>query len=298
MAKADIAFPVRLGSLFPVPQAYVESVGDDDFAVNPIGPGPFKFVSRSADVNIVSERFEDFHRAVDANDGAHIPFVKRLVQKIIPDSQSRIAALEANEVDLVHNVPSDLAKQLDGDDRFKVFWLPGTQPMHVKMNSIPENDPNTGEPNPWRDVRVRKAANLAIDLDAIMANLLTGQERPSFGVSSKAIGFPADIESQRYGFEPEEAKALLADAGYPDGFDAVLHGPTGRWPNSRPVMESIAQFLTEVGIRTSVREARLRQHRRTDSSEDPLPIELLWCKREQRAGLRARRRLLVHGELQ
>lgn len=254
MKIQDVAMPARLGSFHIVPRGYIEDVGDDEFAANPIGLGPFQFVSRKPDVEIISERYEEFFRAVDSPDGVHIPFIKDLQQAIIPDSQASIAALEVGEVDLVHNVSSDLGRQFELDDRFKTFYLPSTQPMHVKMNSVAETDPDTGLPNPWRDVRVRKAANLAIDLDSIMSNLLTGRERPSFGVSSRAFGFPTGIEEERWGFDPEAAKALLAEAGFADGFDTTLWGPTGRWPNSSPVMGAIAQYLTDVGIRTTVRE--------------------------------------------
>lgn len=251
--KRDVAFPFRTDFRI-VPQGYIERVGDTEFANNPVGAGMFKFVSHSVDSEIVSERFDDFYRAAGSGGAPHVPYIKRLVQKVIPDSQARYAAFQAGEIDLMHNVSSDLARELQSDADATVHYLPGTQPMHIKINTSLATDPETGEPNPWLDPRVRKAANLAIDLDAIIENILTGAEVPSYGVSSKSLGFPSGIEKDRWGFDPAEAKRLLTAAGHPDGFDAKLIGPSGRWPNSRPVMEAIGQYLTDVGIRTPIQE--------------------------------------------
>jgi len=272
LKKPDIVFKRR--SLFLVPKAHIESVGDVEFAANPVGAGYFRQVSRVPDSEIVSERFDEYPGTPDSPmpDGGHLPYIKRLVQKVIPDSQARLAALQAGEVDLVHNVSSDVARQLESDGDVQVMYLPGDQPMHIHINTAMETDPDTGIPNPWRDVRVRRAANLALDLDGIIEGILTGRERPSYGSSSTGVGFPADIEAKRYGYDPAEAKKLLDAAGFTDGFDAKMYGPIGRWPNTRPVMEVAAQNLTDVGIKTSIQELQYQEvtTRIKDDSLGPL----------------------------
>jgi len=259
MISPDVIFPTR--NFYLVPKAHIEAVGDVDFAESPIGAGQFKFVSRVPDSEIVSERFDDYFGTLEqpAPAGNHLPYIKHLVQKVIPDNQARFAALQAGEVDLIDKISPDIANQLAGDDKFKVHYLPGTQPMHIHINTTLETDPDTGEPNPWRDPRVRKAANLAVDLDSIVANILTGQERPSFGSNTASFGFPQDLASQRWGYDVAEAKKLMKAAGYEDGFDAVVNLPVGRWPNSRQISEIVAQSLSEIGITTRIQELQYQE---------------------------------------
>jgi len=259
MLKPDVIF-LRRG-LFLVPKAHIEKVGDVVYAEKPVGAGPFKFVSRVPDSQMVSERYDGYYGKPDKPtvSGVHQPFIKRLVQKVIPDSQARLAALQAGEVDLVHNVASDIAKQLEKDPKFTAFFLSGDQPMHIHINTALEKDPATGQPNPWRDKRVRMAANLAVDLDGIIKGILTGKERPSYGSSSTSVGFPKDLPQQRFKQDKAEAKKLLAAAGHEKGFDAKFWGPGGRWPNSRTVMEVVGQSLTDIGIKTTLQELQYQE---------------------------------------
>jgi len=258
MQQPDVIFLRR--ALFLVPKEHIERVGDVAFAESPIGTGMFKFVSRTPDSEIVSERWEKFHIPFGSPSGVHPPHVSRLVQKVIPEAQSRLAALQAGEVDLIHNVSSDIARQLDTDSKYKVNYLAGTQPMHIHINAALPNDPRTGEANPWQDVRVRRAANLAVDLDGIIASILTGREQPSYGSASTGFGFPTDIQEKRFGYDPAEARRLLDAAGFGAGIrDQIVYNPIGRWPNSREVSEVIAQQLTEVGITTRIQEIQYQE---------------------------------------
>ena len=259
MIEPDVIFPNRSFRL--VPKAHIEAVGDIEFAENPVGAGQFKFLSRVPDSELVSERWDRYFGTFEqpTTVGTHTPYIKDLVQKVIPDNQARFAALQAGEVDLIDKISPDIANQLAGDDGFIVHFLPGTQPMHIHINTALETDPDSGEPNPWRDIRVRKAANLAVDLDSIIANILTGSERPSFGSNGASFGFPQDLPAQRWGYDVDEAKKLMASAGYEDGFDAVLNLPVGRWPNSRQVSEIIAQSLTDIGIITRIQELQYQE---------------------------------------
>ncbi len=257
MEKPDIIFLRR--PLFIVPMAYIEKVGDDGFAAKPVGAGFYKFTSRVPDSEIRAERWEKYHHPIGDKTGLHTSYIKTLIQKVIPDDQARVASLQAGELDLIHNVSSDIAKQLEGDKGFKVFYLNGDQPIMIDMNTAMDIDPTTGKPNPFIDKRVRLAANYAVDVDAIINNVLTGKERKTYGSAQSGFGFPEDLKKQTFGYDPAKAKQLLADAGYPDGFETSMFGPIGRWPNSRPVMEAVGQYLSKVGIKTSIQELQYQE---------------------------------------
>lgn len=248
----DVLLPTKIAStLFLLPRGYVTQAGDTEVANKPVGMGPFKFVSRTPDAEIKSARFDDFFRKRDDQYGPRLPFIANLTQRVIPEDTARTAALEAGEIDLAHNVSSDFARSYEGRSGYKVFYLPGDQPMHLHINTFAEKD-HTGQPNPWKDVRVRRAANMAIDLDTIIKTILTGKEKPSYGSSSVSFGFPQDISSKRFKFDARAAKQLLTEAGYPNGFETMFYGPTGRWPNTEQVMQAAAGYLNAIGIRAKI----------------------------------------------
>lgn len=265
LKQPDVIFLSRLSreSFLMVPKDYIEELGDEGFANSPVGLAHFKYVSDVPDAELVSERFDDFFPGFDsevaAATGIHPAHVKNLVQKVIPDDQARIAALQAGEIDVVSNIASDIGAQMAAGDEFNVSYLPGDQPIMIEMNTALETDPTTGEFNPFRDKRVRLAVNHAVDIDAIIANVVTGFEGYAYGSSPIGFGFPPDLPDKRFQFDPDLARELLTEAGYPDGFDTTMIGPIGRWPNSRAVMEAVAGFLGEVGIRATVGEAQYQE---------------------------------------
>ena len=124
--------------------------------------------------------------------------------------------------------------------------------MFNTHESVAEVD---GVPNPFLDIRVREAANLAINREAIIEGLLTGSEQPSYGPYKGTIGFPKDaLESRYHGYDPERAKALLAEAGYPDGIDVDLHIVTDFQVIVPTMALVIQEDLEAVGIRTKIVE--------------------------------------------
>lgn len=257
--RPDVALPYKLatGNVPLVPMQYILDNGDQEMTENPIGHGPFQFVSRRPDVEIQSTRFDDFFYAQDENLGPRLPYIKDLTQRVIPEDAARAAALETGEVDMAVNVSSDIGKSFEERDGYQVFYLPGDQPMHIHFNTRLENDPITGGPNPLRDRRVRLALNHAVDVDTIISTILTGRENYSYGFSSAAFGYPkAELEALRIQFDPERAKSLLAEAGFEDGFEIDFTGPIARWPNSDQVMQAIAGYLQEVGVRTKIATAQ------------------------------------------
>lgn len=253
LAKPDVSLPTKLtGTPYLVPRQYITSKGDAEFASKPIGSGPFKFVSRQVDTEIVSERFDEFWNKRDGKYGPRLPYIKRLVQRILPEPAARALAVEAGELDIALDIPPDLAKSYASKSGFQAFYLPNDQPMHVQPNTVLETAPN-GDANPFRDVRVRRAMNMAVDVDTIIKTILTGKEKYSYGFSTQTLGFPKDrLDRARFKYDPAQAKALLEQAGYGSGFEVPFVGPVGRYPQSDAVMEAVAGFLGKVGIRTKV----------------------------------------------
>ena len=196
MLTPDVVLPYKIAaSLWMVPKNYVAQVGDAAFAAAPVGIGPFKFVSRVPDSQIKSVRDDGFFYGRDQKYGPRLPWIQNLNQRVIPEDAARIAALEKGEIDIAHNVSADFAKSFAGKSGFTVYSLPGDQPMHIHINTVVEKGLDGG-PNPWRDVRVRKAANMAIDLDTIIKTLLTGKEARSYGSANRSVGFLRDRNSQ------------------------------------------------------------------------------------------------------
>ena len=166
------------GAAWIVPRKYVTQVGDDGFKKAPIGAGPYRFASFTPGVELVLEAFEGYWR--------NPPRVKRLVMKVIPDEATRLAALKRGEIDIAFSVRGELAGEL--------LQTPGLSLKPVVIQGVfcvyfvDQWDPKS----PWHDVRVRRAANLAIDCKTINEALTRGTRMspaiPSFPTSSSSIG--------------------------------------------------------------------------------------------------------------
>ena len=247
--SVDAANSLAVGG-FPVfPKAYIEEVGDDGYGQEPIATGPFKFESWAPDERIVSVRNDDFYNGRDFTGAPRLPYLARFEARLIPEIGARVSALESGEIDLANSIPPDLAEPLGESGDYNVFYHPAQRGLHLKLPMTIEEDPyNPGQPNPWRDRRVRIAANLAVDVDAITQNIMTGRENYTYTLSAGQFGFPEDLKEQRWGYDPEEARRLLAEAGYADGVETDLIYLSGLYTNDQLFMEAIAEMWREVGF--------------------------------------------------
>jgi peptide/nickel transport system substrate-binding protein len=222
------------GAAWIVPKKYVESVGDDGFKKAPIGAGPYKFVSFKPGVELVMEANEQYWRKA--------PSVKRLVFKSVPDDSTRVAMLKRGEADIVYSVRGVLGEEIKKTPglTFKptlttwTEWILFAEQWNAK--------------SPWHDRRVRLAANLAIDRQAINQAEFLGAARVTGSIIPHGMEFawPAPL----YPYDPAKARALLAEAGYPNGFDA---GPIAADMAYTAIVEAVANYLQTVGIRVTVR---------------------------------------------
>jgi len=224
----------------------------DDFNTGKaaIGAGPYKLVRY-----VRGDRIELARN--DAYWGPK-PHWERVTLRILTSDPSRVAALLAGDVQAIENIPtSDIAK-LGKNPNFQIFRTVSNRVIYLHLDSDRDKSPfvtdKAGKPldrNPLKDVRVRKAMSKAINRQAIVDRVMEGLAIPAgqllpdgmFGVSPKLKPEP---------YDPDGAKKLLAEAGYPDGFGLTIHAPNNRYVNDEQIAQAVAQMLTRVGILTKV----------------------------------------------
>ena len=241
-----------------VDMGYILDKGDQAQAEHPISVGPMKFESFDPDQDIRTVRNDDYFFPSDINGltwaSGSAAQVKRVILKGIPEVQARVAALEAGEIDIAEGISPDLAKQLEGRESFKVILLPNLRTLEIEIPFNWATDPITGGPNPWRDKRVRQAANYALDLDSIIRNLLTGAEEKGYPPFPRG-GFPlplGDLEAP-YSYDPARARALLEEAGAV-GFEfTLLIAQLGSWGEVGQWGPAMQQMFNDVGFKASIR---------------------------------------------
>jgi peptide/nickel transport system substrate-binding protein len=195
------------GAGWLVPKKYVEKVGDEGFKKAPIGAGPYKFVSFNPGVELVLEAFDGYWRKA--------PSVKRLVMRMIPDEATRLAALKRGEVDIAYSIRGELAEELK--------QTPGLTLKPVVLQApnwlyFPEQ---WDASSPFSKLKVRQAINLAIDRQGMSEALFLGHCK----ITNNAVvpyTFEYYWQPPDAVYDPEKAKKLLAEAGYPNGFDAGM----------------------------------------------------------------------------
>src|SRR5438093_4055046 len=223
------------GAGWVVPKKYVEKVGDDGFKKAPIGAGPYKFVSFTAGVELVLEAYEPYWRKS--------PSVKRLVFKVVPEEVTRLAMLKRGEADIAYSIRGALAEELR---RTPGLTLQPNHPPGTFWLVFP--DQWTVPRSPWADKRVRLAASYAIDRVAINEAETLGFSKITGSIIPQSFEFswapPAPV------FDPGKARRLLAEAGFPNGFDAGDYYCDGSYAN---LGEAVVNYLKAVGIRTQLR---------------------------------------------
>lgn len=214
-----------------------------------IGTGPYKFNSYVPGQEATFVRNEDYW--------GEKPIWTEVEFRPIKSGPSRVAALLAGDVDVISGVPTTDIVTLQGRDNVTLSQGPSNRVIYLHMDQFRENSPfvtaldGSAIKNPLLDVRVRRAISMAINRDVIVERVMEGVAVPAgqllpagfFGVSDN-LSPPA--------YDPEGAKALLAEAGYGDGFQLTIHGPNDRYINDAKIAEAIGQMLTRVGIKTAI----------------------------------------------
>jgi peptide/nickel transport system substrate-binding protein len=220
-----------------IPPGYFEEVGQAGFDEAPVGTGPYKFVEWVKGDHITFEANLDYWRGA--------PKIQTVIFRPIPESATRVAAIQTGEVDIVTRLSAEEAQSLLGAPNVTVIKYPVTREFYVAFNNM-----TTGVGQPTEDPLVRQAMNYAVDVDAIIDALFDGFAAPSTGfIATGELGYGA---VEPFGYDPERAMELLAEAGYADGFAMDMACPAGAYTNFEEVCEAIVGYLGDVGIDVSL----------------------------------------------
>jgi peptide/nickel transport system substrate-binding protein len=222
------------GAGWVVPRKYIEKVGDEGFKKAPVGAGPYRFVSFTPGIELVMEAFDQYWRKP--------PSVKRLVFKSVTEESTRLAMLKRGEADIAYSIRGPLAEELQRTPglTLKPTIVHGTQ----WLNFVDQWDPKS----PWADKRVRMAANYAIDRKAINQAETLGFSRITASLVPHTFEYA--WQPPLWPYDPAKSKKLLAEAGYPNGFNA---GDYSVDAVNASVAEAIVNYLGVVGITAKVR---------------------------------------------
>jgi peptide/nickel transport system substrate-binding protein len=185
-------------------------------------------------IELVMEANESYWRKV--------PSVKRLVFQSVPEGSTRLAMLKRGEVDVAYLLEGELGESIRNDPKLKLAFSGGVATFLLDFFDM--WDPKS----PWSDQRVRKAASLAIDRQAVSDADTLGASKPNGNIVLKSMQFALPIAPDPY--DPVQAKKLLAEAGYPNGFDA---GDLYAVPPYFATGEAIGSYLGAIGIKTKLR---------------------------------------------
>ncbi|HET7763553.1 MAG TPA: ABC transporter substrate-binding protein [Burkholderiales bacterium] len=243
--------PYDLDSVFIVSKKAAAGAKPEDFDSGKamIGTGPFRFV-----------RFARGDRVELARNGTYwggAPPWDKVTFRIMTTDPARLAALLSGDVDLIDQVPTADLQRIRRDPRLataqKVSWRTIFFELDQRERASGLAD-KAGQPlsrNPLRDLRVRRALSQAIDRRAIAERLMDGAALPASNlVSPTVFGYAPDLKPDAY--DPEGAKRLLAQAGYPDGFAMTLSAPNNRYVNDEQIAQAVAQMLARVGVRARI----------------------------------------------
>jgi len=218
-----------------VPKKYLMQVGDDGFKQHPVGAGPYKFVSSKPGVEVVLEADPGYWR--------HVPHVKTLVMRSIPDATTRALTLKTGEADIAYALDGLAAEGIKDDPSLKIVPT-----KHASINWI-EFSEQWDPKSPWHDKRLRLAVNYALDRQAISDAGCLGFCPPAGVIVPRVMEFALQAEPMPY--DPAKAKQLLAEAGYPNGIDG---GEFAAIPGFPTIAESIMNYLNAAGIRVRLKQ--------------------------------------------
>jgi peptide/nickel transport system substrate-binding protein len=213
------------------------------------GTGPFKLVEFVPGDRIVLARN-------DAYWGAK-PHWARVTLRVVTNDSARVAMLLSGDAAVIDAVPPDNLARLRADARLAVVEAQSNRLIYLHLDSFREDSPfvrgANGEaiPNPLRDARVRRAISMSINRAGIVRQVLDGAGSPAGGLLGEGF-FGADPTLMPTPFDPEGAKRLLAQAGFPNGFRLTIHGPNDRYVKDDQVLQAIGPMLTRAGFPTQV----------------------------------------------
>lgn len=235
-APFPAAIEYLAGPVSIYPNEYYAKAGPSGMGLKPVGTGPYKVVSVEPGKHFVLEKYEGYHDSPKGK--AEIGHVDI---RTIPDVNTQMAELFGGSLDLIWQVPADQAEKLAAMNRFTVANESTMRIGYLTLDAAGR----TGAENPFTDVRVRRAVAHAINRKALVEALLKGKSKV-IDTACFPTQFGCSQDVPTYDYNPEKAKALLAEAGYPDGFETDYYAY-----RDREYAEAIANYLNAVGIRVN-----------------------------------------------
>ena len=236
------AFEFLSGANPIYPKDYYAKVGPKGFGLKPIGTGPYKCVELEPGKRYVLQRNEDYFK--DSPKGT--PAIGKIVWRTIPEVNTKVAELMTGGLDWIWLVPKDQAKNLAKVPNVRVVAAETMRIGFLQMDASNRSEKALGIDNPYKHLKVRQAVNHAIDREAISKNLVGGQSRVvNSACFPTQFGCTSDVVA--YEYNPEKAKKLLTEAGYPNGFETTLYGY-----RNRPYAEAMVGYLREAGIKAKL----------------------------------------------
>ena len=225
--KQPDALFLQVPALIVGSKSYFERVGEKDFGKHANGTGPYKVVDYRPAEYLDLTRFDDYWGKKPQVKDAHFVFVQ--------DDNTRVAKLQAGEVDLIMATPYSAYDQLKGQG-YNLVKLPVHPTQSIQMQL-------SNPTSPWHDLRIRKAMAHAIDRDAIVKGLLHGLPTDYPRLMPDEIGYDPNLVDYKY--DPAKARALAAEAGYPNGFTMPLYYSTGVYFGTVETAEAVALYLKQ-----------------------------------------------------
>lgn len=231
------------GSAAPTPAA---ATTPSHIALNANGTGPFRIESHQAGVRTVFKPFPGYWGKVEHN-------LTEIIFTPIPNDATRVAALLAGDVDVIEPVPVQDIARVNQSDKARVMAGPELRTIFLGFDQIRDEllESNVKGKNPFKDVRVRQAFNMAIDKETIKSRVMRGLSTPSaLMIAPELFAFSAAYQSPK--FDPEGAKKLLADAGYPNGFEVGMDCPNDRYVNDAQICQAAVGMLARIGVKVNL----------------------------------------------
>lgn len=229
--------PGYISEVFIHPVEYYKENSLEKVASEPIGSGPYVLKEWVKDDHVTLERRDDYW--------GETPNLKTLTFRPFPESSTAVAEMINGTVHVISKVPPDQAPMIDEAEGVEMRTVDGGRRIYIGFQQTSEGPGSEAV----RDVRVRRALNMAVDIDAILDSLLYGRGEREGGM----VNPPHKSEEIKpYPYDPERAKELLAEAGYPNGFKVELATPSGRYTKDKEIALAVGDYLKKVGVEAEV----------------------------------------------
>jgi peptide/nickel transport system substrate-binding protein len=246
-----------LSNVFIVSKKATKGLSSADFNAGKgvVGTGPFKFVKFQRDDRVELARFDGYWGTKPAWDKVSLRF--------ITSNATRVAALLAGDVDAIENVPTQDLARIKANGGINLYTKTSHRLIFLALDASRAPSPfvtaKNGAPmakNPLQDLRVRQALSMAVNRELIKSQVMEGLSEPTNNLVPPGL-FGHNPALKTVAYNPEGAKKLLAQAGYPDGFGLTLHTPNNRYVNDEKIAQAIATMLAKVGVDAKVKSVPL-----------------------------------------